>query len=80
MITVFTTESGSKYTIDHNKQTWTRDENMSSPHLRTLSGSYLHISDIQKDRQVFITCQPFKVGSAARLISTTNVVSLYTIE
>ena len=78
MITTFTTETGSIYEIDHEKQTWRRKEqgqDVGPNPLRTPEGSYHLISPIVNGERVNILCDPLVEGAHGRLISTSPVVS-----
>jgi hypothetical protein len=78
MKTRFTTEHNSVFEIDYQERTW---KHISSGHdnekrgLRTTEGAYIEISPINLGDRVQLWCEPFVEGAAARLISTSPVVS-----
>ena len=80
MKTVFKTEHGSTYEIDYDNKTWTQLEaghdNDGTFDLRSTSGPFIYVSEIEVGCRVNITAPPYIEGATYRLISTSPVVSI----
>ena len=80
MKTLFKTGHGSTYEIDYDNKTWTQLEaghdNDGTFDLRSTSGPFIYVSEIEVGCRVNITAPPYIEGAAYRLISTSPVVSI----
>lgn len=79
MKTVFQTESGSVYEIDHSSMTWAQSEagaDRGPLALRTDSGVILQVGAIKQGQSVYIVGPALRDGFAGRLIITSPVISL----
>lgn len=67
------TESGSKYTIDLRKRTFSVEKSATSG-LRTTEGKYLTINEIEVGKPIIMAGDPLNPDAGLRLIQTSPVV------
>ena len=71
MIVRYTTESGSVYTIDHDRKTWRRIRGDGAAEIRTDDGTF---STIDTGDGILMVMEPLVEGTIARIIHSTPVV------
>ena len=80
MKTAFKTEHESIYEIDYDNKTWIQLEaghdNDGTFDLRSTSGPFIYVSEIEVGCRVSITTPPYIEGATFRFISTSPVVSI----
>ena len=78
MKTIFKTEHGSTYEIDYDNKIWTQLEaghnNDDPSNLRSTSGPFIYVGEIEVGCRVNIAAPPYIEGAFYRLISTSPVI------
>lgn len=79
MIRRITTESGSVYTLDTEKKTWSRERGLDAAQIRTDSGVYIDANEnVPIGGSLVLDCPPLpesEPGTISRIIQSTAVIS-----